>query len=317
MSYLLSVIVPVYGVEKYIERCARSLFEQTLDNIEYIFVDDCSPDNSIAILKRIIEDYPCRKSHVRILRHTENKGLPITRQTGMRAATGKWIANCDSDDWVEKEMYEQLVAKGEELNADIAICDFYFDYQSGKQVIRNGFNKRLQDSGNCLERFFCQVFPISVWNKVLRKSLLDSQGVIWPVDTHGEDMALMLQLLYYVKKISYVPVPYYHYIVASDTLTHSNDDDAIIRRHSAMLNNLSKVESFYSTHSHPVQIDALMDYLRFQVRETLAPFLSEKKYFYMWKNTFPNLEKSIILNFRIPLKVKTKMILQALRLVRK
>ena len=78
----LSVVIPVYGVEKYIERCARSLFEQTLDDIEYIFVNDCTKDGSIDILNAVINDYPARKEQVRIVHHEKNKGLPFARQSG-------------------------------------------------------------------------------------------------------------------------------------------------------------------------------------------------------------------------------------------
>ena len=97
----VSVVIPVYGVEKYIERCARSLFEQTLDDIEYIFVNDCTKDRSIDILNEVINDYPARKQQIRIVHHKENKGLPFARQSGWQVATGEYVANCDSDDWVD------------------------------------------------------------------------------------------------------------------------------------------------------------------------------------------------------------------------
>ena len=96
----VSVIVPVYGVEKYIERCARSLFEQTLDDMEFIFVDDCTKDESIEVLKRVIDLYPVRKDQVKIIHHAVNKGLSRARETGVNAATGDYIGHCDSDDWV-------------------------------------------------------------------------------------------------------------------------------------------------------------------------------------------------------------------------
>ena len=94
----VSIIVPIYGVEHFIERCARSLFEQTLDGIEFIFVNDSTPDNSISILLRVLEDYPNRQNQVRIVQHEVNKGLPFARQTGIRLAKGEYIAHCDSDD---------------------------------------------------------------------------------------------------------------------------------------------------------------------------------------------------------------------------
>lgn len=86
--YTVSILVPVYGVEKYIERCARSIFEQTYRNLDIVFVDDCSPDKSIEILKRVLEDCPKRKAQTRIIRHEQNRGLAAARNTVVAAATG-------------------------------------------------------------------------------------------------------------------------------------------------------------------------------------------------------------------------------------
>lgn len=119
----VSVVIPVYGVEKYIERCARSLFEQTLDDIEYIFVNDCTKDRSIDILNEVINDYPARKQQIRIVHHEKNKGLPFARQSGWQVATGEYVANCDSDDWVDLNLYEMMYKEAIEKNADIVVSD--------------------------------------------------------------------------------------------------------------------------------------------------------------------------------------------------
>lgn len=133
----VSVIIPVYGVERYIEQCARSLFEQTMqDGIEYIFVDDCSPDKSIEILENVLREYPHRRLQTRIIRHTENQGLGGARKTGMEYATGEYIIHCDSDDWVEPDMYETLYRKATEENADIVGCDYIFEYAKKSVVVR-------------------------------------------------------------------------------------------------------------------------------------------------------------------------------------
>ena len=130
----VSVIIPIYNVEKYIERCVRSLFEQTLDDIEYIFVNDCTQDKSIEILTSIIKEYPQRIPSIRILNHTTNQGLTKTRNTGLAVATGDYIAHCDSDDWVDLDMYRQLYVQAEETKSDIVYSDLYLAYQD-KTVI--------------------------------------------------------------------------------------------------------------------------------------------------------------------------------------
>lgn len=99
----VSILVPIYGTELYIEKCARTLFEQTYDNIEFIFVNDCTRDNSVNVLKRVLEEYPLRKSQTRIIEHKENKGLAGSRLTGLQNATGEYVWCVDSDDYVRKK----------------------------------------------------------------------------------------------------------------------------------------------------------------------------------------------------------------------
>ena len=88
---LVSVIVPIYGVEPYIEKCARSLFEQSLENMEFIFVNDCTPDKSVEILRQVIEDYPRRYLQIQIIEHEENRGLAMARNSGLLIAKGEYI----------------------------------------------------------------------------------------------------------------------------------------------------------------------------------------------------------------------------------
>ena len=121
----ISVIVPIYNVKLYIERCVRSLMEQTLENIEFIFVNDCTPDDSMDILHYVLEEYPKRREQIKIIEHETNRGISAVRNTGLKNATGQYIIYCDSDDWVEKNMYEKLLVKALETSADIVGCDFF------------------------------------------------------------------------------------------------------------------------------------------------------------------------------------------------
>lgn len=107
----VSVIIPVYNVEPHIERCARSLFEQTLEEIEYIFVNDCTPDASMRILQNVLENYAQRKNQIIIINQPYNMGAAKAREIGIKAASGEYIIHCDSDDWVDKEMYRTMYEK--------------------------------------------------------------------------------------------------------------------------------------------------------------------------------------------------------------
>ena len=139
MTPKVSVIIPVYNVEKYMEKCCRSLFGQTLENMEFIFVDDCTPDNSISVIESVLQEYPQRKSQVKITHHDKNRGLPSARNTGLGLAQGNYIIHCDSDDWVAPFMYEKMYARAVAENADIVWCDILAVYSSHSQLLpQNG-----------------------------------------------------------------------------------------------------------------------------------------------------------------------------------
>ena len=113
MNPLVSTIVPIYGVEKYIAQCANSLFLQTYDNLEFIFVNDCTKDNSIVILQEVIQHYPNRVEHVHIIEHDHNQGLAASRNSGVEAAHGEWLMHVDSDDFIDPTTVAECVKKAE------------------------------------------------------------------------------------------------------------------------------------------------------------------------------------------------------------
>ena len=121
----VSVLIPVYGVEKYIRRCAVSLFEQTLEEVEYIFVDDCSEDKSISVLEETIERFPNSYAKVKILHHSENRGSAAARNTALNMATGEYIIVIDSDDFIESTMLEDLYNSAIDDMADIVVSDYW------------------------------------------------------------------------------------------------------------------------------------------------------------------------------------------------
>ena len=121
---MVSILVPVYGVEKYIEKCAVSLFEQTCNDIEYVFVDDCSPDNSIGILEEVRKRYP-ERDKVKIIRHDRNRGLAAARKTALMASVGDYVIHVDSDDWVSPDMVATLAEQAMKTGADLVDGNYY------------------------------------------------------------------------------------------------------------------------------------------------------------------------------------------------
>lgn len=211
----VSVIIPVYKVESYIERCVRSLFEQTLDDIEYIFVNDCTPDKSIEVLEGILEEYPHRKHQVRILHHDKNKGLTSTRNTGLVAATGEYIAHCDSDDWVELDMYETLYNKAKEEKADVVYCNFNMYSHSSTRIEEIGCFDT--DKKKLLQSYIKTVWT-TIWSVLAKKELYIEHNLRSPEHIcYCEDFWLAVRLMHYAKKVSYVPSAFYNYNRMNET----------------------------------------------------------------------------------------------------
>jgi Glycosyltransferases, probably involved in cell wall biogenesis len=306
----ISVIIPVYGVEKYIERCARSLFEQTLDDIEYVFVNDYTKDKSIVILNRVINDYPKRKSNVLILHHDVNMGLPIARQTGLKVAKGDYIAHCDSDDWVDKDMYRALYEKIVAEKADVIICDYYMTAGCENGRI---FSACIGiDKYAIIKDMMTQKIAPSVWNKLVRRQLYDDI-VYYPKDGMGEDIVLTVQLIWYSKSITYINKPFYKYFVNNQSITLKADKESYYRRYEQLRRNTDLLVDFMNANYDRDDKKKLIYYVQYSVVSQLLKILHcDNAYKQAWTNTYPGMLRSLLLNSKTPLNVKLKIILTAL-----
>ena len=216
MVIKVSVCIPVYGVEQYIERCARSLFEQTMrDGIEFIFVNDCTPDKSIEILEQILSEYPHRKEQTKIIHHEHNKGLVGARITGLAHAEGEYIIHCDSDDWVEHDMYEKMYNAAKKNNADIVYCSFFENFASAKMRI-----KKLPNHTDCdtfLKDVLSGLIHCSLCNKLFRKEIALDEDIKAPEKIClSEDYLRVSQMLLKCHRIVSLPEAYYHYFRARE-----------------------------------------------------------------------------------------------------
>ena len=206
----VSVIIPVYKAEKYIARCIVSLFEQTLSSLEYIFVDDCSPDNSINILETIMQKYPHRISHVKLLRNEENIGVGRSRQRGLDNATGEYVIHCDPDDWVEPKAYEDLYGIAIRDNADMVICGIA-EERDGK-VINSSPQVNDQSNNALINDLFTGRLHGSLCNKLINHKFIADNHISF-IDGLNmcEDLTFCIQVLQKQAKISMLDHCYYHY----------------------------------------------------------------------------------------------------------
>lgn len=183
--------------------------EQTLREVEYIFVDDASPDGSMGVLHKTLADYPERAKQVRILKHEQNKGLPAARNTGLAVAEGEYIFHCDSDDYVEREMLEEMYAKAKEQDADYLWSDFWLSFEQNERYMQV---RSYDTPREALQGVLEGAMKYNVWNKLVRRSLYIESGIEFPAGhSMGEDMT-MIRLLARAKRVAYIPKAYYHYV---------------------------------------------------------------------------------------------------------
>lgn len=216
----VSLLIPVYGVEPFIKRCSVSLFGQTYENLEYIFVDDCSPDRSMEIIRQTLESYPQRKKQVKIIRHTTNRGLSAARNTAVEHVTGTYLMHVDSDDFLEKDAVERMLTTAVRTSADIVICDSYLVYQKEKKCYPVFIPSDKQEYIRCLLH---KSVPPSIWGKLFSVSFYKASGVrsIEGLN-HGEDYATVPRLVYYARKVVKIDVPLYNYVQSNTTAYTKN-----------------------------------------------------------------------------------------------
>ena len=306
----VSIIIPVYGVEKYIERCARSLFEQTLDDIEYLFIDDCTPDKSVEILKRVLEEYPHRKSQVVIHRMEQNSGQAKVREWGMRNARGEYVIHCDSDDWVDVHMYEEMYNKAIDEDADVVVCDYVVTNDTS--IIKTINACHAKSAKQLIENCLFQRDPWSLCNKLFNRKVY--YNIEYPKGAMGEDMATTIQLLWNCKTLSYINKPYYQYFYNYESITKVCTRDSCISKFNQLSCNTTIVMNFIKNKKLDDEYkDALVVYKNF-IRSVLYPIVYDKQYYNIWNNMFLGLNKQVLLSKYISASEKIRVFLTMVHL---
>ncbi len=219
----ISVIIPVYNTEKFLERCLNSVIKQTLKEIEIIIVNDGSTDKSLEIIKKI-EQTDGRI----ILINKENEGLTKTRNRGLEIASGKYIYNLDSDDYLEERtMFEELYNKCEKDNLDMVVFDYYNDFGNKKEYIKNieVLDDVLINKEDYIKALIKNKCGISIWGKLVKKDIFIENNIKFPENIFmGEDLLTSLKLVFFSKKIGKLNKAFYNYV------QHENQGTKIKKR---------------------------------------------------------------------------------------
>ncbi len=206
----ISLIVPVYGVEDYIEQFACSALSQPYPNIEYIFVDDGTKDRSIELLEKLIDErFSYRRHQIRIV-HKENGGLPAARRTGVECATGDYIYNVDPDDWLAEDAIAKIVERIEATEADIVYFNYVKEYPTrSKRKCDPVFGS--EDKDKYIRAMYSHRAAASLCNKCIKRSLYTEHDLFTPRYGYAEDCCVTTQLVGYANSIAYLNEDVYHY----------------------------------------------------------------------------------------------------------
>lgn len=285
---MLSVIVPIYNSEQYIERCVRSLMEQTLDDIEYVFINDCSTDRSIDLLHCTIKDYPKRLSNIKIISNSHNFGAAKSRAIGLKNTTGDYIINCDSDDWMESEMLRLLYNAAISKQVDMVFCDFFVE-SKGSTTTRRQFCALNRTS--ILQALLSGKQQGSLWNHLIRAELYKTDNLAWPSENMAEDLTLILQFALKSQKFAYIDKALYHYRSVENSLSKSHSKTALIRQALEMEQNFKLIEMKLIS----PDLNDYIIYRKFFTKRWLLPAITSTQECSIWHNIHHEVNLKIFL----------------------
>ena len=295
----VSILVPIYNVEKFFSRCLESLFNQTYQNIEYVFVNDCTPDNSMVVLHNFMEKYPSRAKLVRIIENTNNCGIAIVRNTLIKNATGDYVLFVDSDDWIEEDMVEKLVDKAIQTDADVVGCDYYEDYPNKAVLCKQHYPT---DRIEAMKAMTLLKIKGVLWKLLISHDLIVKNNLSFIPEIHfGEDYIFCCKLFFYAKSISNVDEALYHYVQYNPNNYCSSNSD---KRIQSFAKAIKTVETFYRENGILDMVNTELLQRKFLCKSSYA-LDKEKRNIKKWASYFP--ESNGIwrtMNYSVPNKMR-------------
>ena len=303
----VSVIIPFYKVEPYIARCARSLFSQTMEDLEFIFVDDCSPDGSMQVLQEVLKEFPERAGQVKVVRTPRNGGLAPARLFGVARASGRYLMHCDSDDAVDADAYRLMYEKAVAEDLDIVTCDFRLVNLKKSRVQSN-----VSEPGREISDILSGKVWATVWSRMFRRELwtdiaLPEGGDMW------EDLVFTVQATSRAKRIGHLGIPLYTYYRRTSSMSFEEGLAAALKRWNALRINTKQALDYLSRTGVKVDADDIVS-IKYRCRDPLIPYVQIPEQYRKWRETFPEIDPVLLRTKGIPAKTKFWFILIHLRL---
>ena len=286
----VSVIVPIYNVEKYLEKCINSLLSQTLEDIQIILVNDGSKDNS----GNIAREYEKNNKNRIIYVEKENGGLSDARNYGLKYATSDFIAFLDSDDYIEKNAYEEMYNKAIEENADYVECDFIWEFPNKIRVDKQYPYKNKKE--------MLSFVRVVAWNKLIKRQLIIDNNLEFPKGLRYEDIEFTYKLIPFVNKFAYVDKPFIHYVQREGSIANVQNE-----RTAEIFTVLDNVIEFYKKNNiyEEYRDELEYNYARYLLCSSLKRMckikdktIREKLLTESWErlnSNFPNWKENVIL----------------------
>ena len=281
---LVSILIPIYNVEKYLGKCLDSVFSQTYKNVEFVFVDDCSTDNSYNVLISSIKQNNIPEYKYTIVSHKQNEGIAVSRADCIANAKGEYVQFVDSDDWIEPDMTETLVEATKSSQIDLVGCYFIKDFLSGKQT-RHSENY----SQSCAENMvLCINYDIStvLWKMLIRRSLFSYFKITPHVDI-VEDYIIPVKLYFYANSFAVVDKYMYHYVQYNEGRVSFQTLRSITNH----IKGVKEVEEFLKTKELITpNISNLFNLRKFNIKSN---FLTKNMFdIQAYRTTFPEADKA-------------------------
>lgn len=299
MAAKVSFAVTLYNESKWIERAARHLFEQTMDDLEYVFINDGSTDDSVDIILHVLEDYPRRKNQVRIINHEHNMGCAAAKRDSFLYATGDYVLSSDADDYVDIHIAEKLYNKAVETDADMVVCNAWFENakRPGEFFIHDFLPEGVVGDGENV-RFGIitrQTFG-SLWTRLVKREIYTKNEIMWPVSNKICDQPITVQLAYYSKKIAGVPEPLYYYFYHESSVSRDVTKEARTKIFESFKTNFQLIVDFLKSKGAYEEYEPylILNY-KARIRNLLIKYIDDRQVHKLWKKTFPEVNRVYLL----------------------
>lgn len=290
MDPKISIIIPIYNAGISLRTCIQCLFSQSIEDIEYVFVDDCSTDDSVEILEDMLEQYPDKFEKVKLIRHVENRGSAAARNTGLSHAAGEYIGWVDADDSISSNMFECLYKTAIDNSADIVWSDYYVVNENKKVKISQVNNYKPLD---CIRSLITGRLMGTMWTKLVKKEMFTNNNISFVEGQNmAEDLRVSVQLYYYSKKNAYVPKAFYYYN-KSGTTNMSFKNTRMGKTNSEWINNIRDIIQFLEEKGIAYKLKHEINLLKLSPKKNLLVKGTNLSAFKQWREVFPESNKFV------------------------